>query len=139
MLFRSGDQALAFVRERYVFTDGDRARGRNQMRVLSAIIDKLLSPKILTNFNGIMNSLSSSFQTNMSDKEIKALVAAQIADPAKWSIYSYSVTGSGGTDFAAELGDNAYVMYPDENTVYNAKADIKAVLNGEVAPFINPQ
>lgn len=75
----------------------------------------------------------------MSEKEIKALVSAQIADPAKWSIYSYSVTGSGGTDFVAELGDNAYVMYPDENTVDNAKADIKAVLSGEPAPFVNSQ
>lgn len=50
----NGDEALAFVRERYSFADGDRARGRNQMRVLSAIIDKCMSPKILTNFNGIM-------------------------------------------------------------------------------------
>ncbi|WP_276814842.1 LCP family protein [Faecalibaculum rodentium] len=135
----NGQQALAFVRERYAFTDGDRARGRNQMRVLTAIINKMMSPKILTNFSGIMNSLSSSFETNMSEKDIKALVQAQLADPAKWTIYSYSVTGSGGTDYAAELGDNAYVMYPDQATVDNAKADIKAVLSGEPAPFVNPQ
>ena len=135
----NGQQALAFVRERYAFTDGDRARGRNQMRVLTAIINKMMSPKILTNFTGIMNSLSSSFETNMSEKDIKALVQAQLADPAKWTIYSYSVTGSGGTDYAAELGDNAYVMYPDQATVDNAKADIKAVLSGEPAPFVNPQ
>lgn len=135
----NGQQALAFVRERYAFTDGDRARGRNQMRVLTAIINKMMSPKILTNFTGIMNSLSNSFETNMSEKDIKALVQAQLADPAKWTIYSYSVTGSGGTDYAAELGDNAYVMYPDQATVDNAKADIKAVLNGEPAPFVNPQ
>lgn len=135
----NGQQALAFVRERYAFTDGDRARGRNQMRVLTAIINKMVSPKILTNFTGIMNSLSSSFETNMSEKDIKALVQAQLADPAKWTIYSYSVTGSGGTDYAAELGDNAYVMYPDQATVDNAKADIKAVLSGEPAPFVNPQ
>lgn len=135
----NGQQALAFVRERYAFTDGDRARGRNQMRVLTAIINKMVSPKILTNFTGIMNSLSSSFETNMSDKDIKALVQAQLADPAQWTIYSYSVTGSGGTDYAAELGDNAYVMYPDQATVDNAKADIKAVLSGEPAPFVNPQ
>lgn len=134
-----GQKALAFVRERYAFTDGDRARGRNQMRVLTAIINKMMSPKILTNFSGIMNSLSSSFETNMSEKDIKALVQAQLADPAKWTIYSYSVTGSGGTDYAAELGDNAYVMYPDQATVDNAKADIKAVLSGEPAPFVNPQ
>lgn len=135
----NGQQALAFVRERYAFADGDRERGRNQMRVLTAIINKMMSPKILTNFTGIMNSLSSSFETNMSDKDIKALVQAQLADPAKWTIYSYSVTGSGGTDYAAELGDNAYVMYPDQATVDNAKADIKAVLSGEPAPFVNPQ
>ena len=135
----NGQQALAFVRERYAFTDGDRARGRNQMRVLTAIINKMMSPKILTNFTGIMNSLSSSFETNMSEKDIKALVQAQLADPAKWTIYSYSVTGSGGTDYATELGDNAYVMYPDQATVDNAKADIKAVLSGEPAPFVNPQ
>ncbi|WP_276846908.1 LCP family protein [Faecalibaculum rodentium] len=135
----NGQQALAFVRERYAFTDGDRARGRNQMRVLTAIINKMMSPKILTNFTGIMNSLSNSFETNMSEKDIKALVQAQLADPAKWTIYSYSVTGSGGTDYAAELGDNAYVMYPDQTTVDNAKADIKAVLSGEPAPFVNPQ
>ena len=135
----NGQQALAFVRERYAFTDGDRARGRNQMRVLTAIINKMMSPKILTNFTGIMNSLSNSFETNMGEKDIKALVQAQLADPAKWTIYSYSVTGSGGTDYAAELGDNAYVMYPDQATVDNAKADIKAVLSGEPAPFVNPQ
>lgn len=135
----TGDQALGFVRERYSFADGDRERGRNQMRVLTAIINKMMSPKILTNFTGIMNSLSSSFETNMSDKDIKALVQAQLADPAKWDIYSYSVTGTGGTDYAAELGDNAYVMYPDQTSVDNAKADIKAVLNGEPAPFVNPQ
>ena len=135
----NGQQALAFVRERYAFTDGDRARGRNQMRVLTAIINKMISPKILTNFTGIMSSLSSSFETNMSEKDIKTLVQAQLADPAKWTIYSYSVTGSGGTDYAAELGDNAYVMYPDQTTVDNAKADIKAVLSGEPAPFVNPQ
>ncbi len=135
----NGQQALAFVRERYAFTDGDRARGRNQMRVLTAIINKMISPKILTNFTGIMSSLSSSFETNMSEKDIKTLVQAQLADPAKWTIYSYSVTGSGGTDYAAELGDNAYVMYPDQATVDNAKADIKAVLSGDPAPFVNPQ
>lgn len=135
----SGPEALAFVRERYSFTEGDRERGRNQMRVLTGIIQKMLSPALLTNFSGIMETLSSSFETNMSDKEIKALVAAQISNPAKWSIYSYSTTGTGGTDFAAELGDNAYVMYPDQFTVDNVKADIQTVLAGEVPPYTNDQ
>lgn len=135
----NGEQAIGFVRERYSFADGDRERGRNQMRVLNAIINKMLSPTILTNFTGILNTLSDSFDTNMPQEDMKKLVSAQISNPAGWTIYNYSVTGKGGTDYAAELGDNAYVMYPDQTTVDNAKADIEAVLNGEVPPFVNEQ
>lgn len=134
-----GEHALAFVRERYAFTDGDRERGRNQMRVINAIINKMLSPQILTNFTGILSTLSNSFDTNMPQEDMKALVSAQISNPSSWTIYNYSVSGSGGTDYAAELGDNAYVMYPDQTTVDNAKADIQAVINGEVPPYVNEQ
>lgn len=132
----NGDQALAFVRERYAFSDGDRARGRNQMRVLTGIIHKLLSPAILTNFSGIMSTLSDSFVTNMPEKDIKALVSEQLASGGSWKIYSAQLNGNGGTDFAAELGDNAYVMYPDEATIKNVKADIIAVNNGETPPYV---
>lgn len=135
----NGDEALAFVRERYSFSEGDRERGRNQMRVLTAIIRKTLSPAILNNFNGILSSLSSSFVTNMSEQDIKELAASQLANGGDWKIYSYSLNGSGGTDFAAELGDNAYVMYPNQQTLDKGKADIQAVLNGEVPPYVNEQ
>lgn len=43
-----GDMALCFVRERKRLKAGDFARGRNQQKVLSALIDKALSPKIIT-------------------------------------------------------------------------------------------
>lgn len=135
----NGDEALAFVRERYSFSEGDRERGRNQMRVLSAIIRKALSPAILNNFNGILSSLSSSFVTNMSEQDIKELVAGQLQNGGDWKIYSYSLNGSGGTDYASELGDNAYVMYPNQATVDKGKADIQAVLNGEIPPYVNEQ
>lgn len=137
IIHMDGPMALGFVRERYSFTEGDRERGRNQMRVLNAIIDKAMSPAILSNFSGIMNAVGNSFETNMSVKDMTALVNAQIANSGGWSIYNYSVNGTGGTDFAAELGDNAYVMYPDEATINNAKADIDAVRNGEIPPYVN--
>ncbi len=134
-----GDKALAFVRERYSFADGDRERGRNQMRVLTGIIQKILSPSILANFSGIMNTLSSSFETNMPDSAIRELIADQLASGQGWKIYSFSVTGNGGTDFAAELGDYAYVMYPDQYTIDQAKTDILSVMNGEEPPYVNVQ
>lgn len=45
----SGEQALAFVRERYAFSDGDYQRVRNQRAYLQAMINKLVSAGTLTN------------------------------------------------------------------------------------------
>ena len=46
----NGDQALMFARERKSFAEGDRERGRNQMRVTQGMIDKATSPAILTSY-----------------------------------------------------------------------------------------
>ena len=139
LIHMDGDQTLGFVRERYAFADGDRQRGQNEMRVMQAMIDKATSPAILANFAGVMQTVGHSFQTNMSMDELTGFVNQQIADGAKWKVYSYSVNGSNGTDFAYELGDRASVMYPDKITVSNAKADMDAVRKGEVPPYVNVQ
>lgn len=44
-----GGQALAFVRERYAFPDGDYQRVRNQQAFLKALIGKTISAETLTN------------------------------------------------------------------------------------------
>lgn len=45
----NGTQALAFVRERYAFQDGDYQRVRNQQAFIKAVMDKTLSRETLTN------------------------------------------------------------------------------------------
>lgn len=45
----SGDQALAFVRERYAFTDGDYQRVRNQQIFFKALFSTVLTPAALAN------------------------------------------------------------------------------------------
>ena len=42
-----GQAALMFTRERYSFSDGDNQRGKNQMKVIQAIIEKATSPSVL--------------------------------------------------------------------------------------------
>ena len=37
----NGEEALAYARERYNLPDGDNGRGRHQMDLISAVIDKL--------------------------------------------------------------------------------------------------
>ena len=45
----NGEQALAFVRERYQLKEGDISRGRRQMAFIKALMVKTLSPGVLLN------------------------------------------------------------------------------------------
>ena len=49
MLHLDSAHALAFVRERYSLTDGDNDRGKNQEKVITAIIKKLSTKEALSN------------------------------------------------------------------------------------------
>lgn len=124
----NGEKALVFVRDRYHQSGGDRDRGKNQMKVIAAVIDKAVSPAIVTNYMGILNSLEGSFQTSLSSKQITSLVQMQLNDMSGWNVYQQRVDGNGVSDYSPALGFNAYVMYPDENDVNYAKEQIIEIL-----------
>lgn len=128
----NGSQALAFARERYAFSTGDNQRGKNQMKVLTAVIDKLSSTTIIIHHAQILNSLQGMFVTNLSSDDINDLVKMQLNDGAKWNIKSFAVTGSGGSNYTYSMPNfRAYVMYQDASLVNNASSLIQRVLNGE--------
>lgn len=54
----NGAEALAFVRERYAFRDGDFQRARNQQLFLKAVMGKALTAETLTNPGRISNLVS---------------------------------------------------------------------------------
>lgn len=120
----NGEEALAFSRERYSFEDGDKERGRNQMRVITGIINKVLSPAIISNYSELMDKLHVSFQTNMSDEQIISLVRMQLDDMSPWTIQQQSVNGNGQTLFSPIYGSDLYMMVPDDKSVENAKVKI---------------
>ncbi len=123
----NGEQALAFSRERYAFKEGDRERGRNQMRVITGIIQKVMSPSIITNYMSLLDSLHSSFQTNLTDEQMISLIRMQINDMSSWNIESISVNGTGDSLYSPIYGSKLYMMIPDENTVMTAKEKINAL------------
>lgn len=129
----NGEQALAYARERYAYTEGDRQRTKNQQQVLMGIVDKVTSPAIVTNYAQIMDSMSDTFLTTMSSQEISDLIKYQLNKNPKWKMEQYMVNGTGDTLMCAELGDAAYVMVPDQSTVTTAKNKINAVLAGKSA------
>lgn len=125
----NGKQALAFSRERKAFADGDRQRGKNQQKVLTAIMNKVLSTEtLIKNYTNILESLGNSFQTNMDSKKIYELVNMQLAEMPSWTIESISLNGMDSHNYTYSYpGMKLYVMEPDINTVNEAKLKINQI------------
>lgn len=127
----NGTEALSFARERYSFDEGDIQRGRNQMEVIRAVIQKAASSSLLTNYASVMDAVSGSFETNMSQEKIAELVRMQLSDMSSWNITTYTATGqvSSGETYSAP-GEILSIVIPDENSVQEAKNMINSILNG---------
>lgn len=122
----TGEMALGFVRERYSFEDGDNQRGKNQEKVLTAMIQKACTPAILKNAGAVVEGVSDSVQTNMTSDEIAEFINAQVENPTGWEINSQAVGGTGDTQTCFSSGNELlYVMWPDETSVKNAACQIQ--------------
>jgi LCP family protein required for cell wall assembly len=131
----SGQQALAFSRERMNVDGGDFQRGKNQQAVITAMIKKAISPAILTGANGILSSISGNVDTNMSQDQIQELIKSQLADGGAWSIKSMAAEGTGDNqECYSSPGSILYVTQPDQNSITAIKQAIDAVEKGEVLP-----
>lgn len=127
----NAQQALAFARERYSYTEGDRQRTKNQQQVLMGIVKEATKPSVITNYAAIMDTMANTFSTTMSNAEITDLIKYQLNNNLTWKMEQYMVDGTGDTLMCAELGDAASVMVPDQSTVKMAKDKINAVLAGK--------
>lgn len=127
----NAQQALAFARERYSYTEGDRQRTKNQQQVLMGIVKEVTKPSVITNYAAIMDTMANTFSTTMSNEEITDLIKYQLNNNPTWKMEQYMVDGTGDTLMCAELGDAASVMVPDQSTVKMAKDKINAVLAGK--------
>ena len=127
----NAQQALAFARERYSYTEGDRQRTKNQQQVLMGIVKEVTKPSVITNYAAIMDTMANTFSTTMSNAEITDLIKYQLNNNPTWKMEQYMVDGTGDTLMCAELGDAASVMVPDQSTVKMAKDKINAVLAGK--------
>lgn len=128
----NGLEALAFARERHSFANGDRTRGENQMAVIEATLNKIMSPQILYNYTSVLEAVDGMFVTNFTSDDIYALVKQQLTDMSAWTFETYSVDGSGVSSTTYSMPNTkTYVMVPYESTVEEAKQKINAVLEAE--------
>ena len=126
-----GKCALAFARERFVYPSGDIHRGQNQQQVLEKLIEKISSSKtLITNYSEILKALDGSFNTNLKQEDISALVKYQLNNMTKWNITKYNITGTKSSGLTYSWPKEVtHIMLPDQSKLDEAKKLIDEVLN----------
>lgn len=129
----NGDEALDFARERVSISwaGGDRERGRNQEKILTALIQKLQSDKTnLTRLDQIFNSITKNIQTNFTPDDLKYLVQKQLTNFSNWQIESIDVDGEADiTSTYTYPEPKHFVWHPYQDTVDRAKVKLQEYLN----------
>lgn len=134
----NGEQALALARHRKTLPTGDRGRGENQMLVLEAIINKAMSPKIISKYSSLIDALKGRISTNMTSNEIIKFAKKQVNNLDAWEYTTLSAKGndSSGICYATGAG-RAYVMEQDETSVNEIKTALDRLFAGEKDIVIN--
>lgn len=129
----NGQQALDFARERKHVPGGDAERGRHQMQVITAVIEKATTgTTIISNYSDIMDSAEGMFTMNIPTELISELMKMQLSDMARWNIVSYSVTGSGlQAETYSMPGMELWVTEPNQYSINKAIRLIDMVFKGE--------
>ena len=126
-----GETALAFARERHAYADGDNQRVRNQQKVFKAIFNRIVSPKMITNYGKFMDALAVAFDTNLSGDEISKFVKYELNNMPNWKIESYAIVAEPDYQFCYQ--SQSYASVVQQNDIMNkvAKKKIQTVLKGK--------
>ena len=129
-IYLDGKHALSFVRERKNLSHGDMSRGSNQVKVLSALIEKAKNPKMIVKYNSILDSLDNKFVTNMDIDDIIKYIKEEIKNPKDYNITSYTLDGESSYQYTYSYKKQKLsVVIPDEDTVEEGRKEIKDALN----------
>lgn len=132
-----GERALAFARERYAYVDGDVQRVKNQQQVLTQIVKKVASPSMIVNFGKFMDALGGAFETNMSSDDMLSLIRYEFTFYPKWVFESYAVLGYDSNEYSPTVGDYAFAMLINDESVKIAKNKIEAVNNDQSSTTVD--
>lgn len=126
-----GEHALAYSRERYAYSSGDRHRVLNQQQVLEAVMKKVMTNRsLLLKYNELLNSLSELYRTDMPKDVVTLLVKEQLENMSSWKFESQTVSGSDAslpTHTAPK--SKRYVMIPYDKDVKRAHDKIIEIMN----------
>jgi LCP family protein required for cell wall assembly len=131
----NGREALHFARERYTIEGGDYSRGRNHVELVKAVLNKCMTPAILTNYSALLDEIADNFETNMTKDEIVGIVRMQLGDGASWNYASAAAEDGDGQVLRytySYTGSKLYVSILTQESVQKCSYLLEQVLNGEI-------
>ncbi|GAA4364755.1 LCP family protein [Paeniglutamicibacter cryotolerans] len=129
-----GKEALAFVRERHAFKDGDYQRVRNQQQFIKSVLGELLAKDTLLNPGRISDVVSEISPYIAVDDSLDALKIGQIAAsmggvrPGSMHFFTLPTKGTGRSPDGVQS-----IVVPDMNAIDDMA---KALKNDNMAAFL---
>lgn len=99
----TGDDALRYSRCRKATGYGDPGRTRAQQRVLTGIMNKLITTEGIQRIDPLLAILPDVVRTNLSASQIQSFIKFQLEDISAWSMNSYTVDSSGANLITASM------------------------------------
>lgn len=128
-----GAKALAYARERYAYTSGDRHRILNQQQVLQATLKKLMkSTAFLTKYDQVLSSLSQFYITDIPRDVISKYVKMQLSNMSSWKFTSQTINGGQKmvkNTFSAPNTDS-FLVTVDQDSINKARKKIQSTIDG---------
>ena len=101
------------------------------MAVIKAVINKMISPKLLTNYSQILKSIEGNVEMSIPTEVIGNLVSQQLAEGGSWNVVSYSLSGGYAWEVSPLVGSQLSVIVPSQTKLNHAKQMIADVLAGK--------
>ena len=131
MIHLNGEEALAYVRERYSLPDGDLGRNMHQTLVIKAMVNKLVSKEVISRIDSLLDALQGTFVTDMEMKQVLELGRMQLSENPTWEIMNTAMNGYSDYAYSSAVGGELSMLILNEDSVNKASYYIQALLNGE--------
>jgi len=125
----SGIEALTIARERKNVSGGDYARQQNCQKIIISIFDKIAKFDTLTNYQTILNSVSSLYTTNIPSEIITSIPKNMLESGKKYTFETQTVNGKPSRGLVHVGAVYDFVAEPDYDTVNAASNKMNDFLN----------
>lgn len=125
-----GYKTLHYVRERKSLAEGDTGRGKNQIKVLKALINKALSKDILKTYNKLLKTLDNAFITNINHTTMFSFIREELKNPRDFKMDGITLKGINSYEYTYTYKNHKlYVMVPDDKSLEEVKKRINELMD----------